>query len=48
MMNGAEETVPETGRVAMVVEDNDKSAAVLRLFLEAEGFAVPAAPRTRC
>jgi DNA-binding response OmpR family regulator len=39
MMN-AEETVPETGRVAMVVEDNDKSAAVLRLFLEAEGFAV--------
>jgi DNA-binding response OmpR family regulator len=39
MMN-AEETVPDTGRVAMVVEDNDKSAAVLRLFLEAEGFAV--------
>jgi DNA-binding response OmpR family regulator len=40
IMIGAETTVPETKRVAMVVEDDDKSAAVLRLFLEAEGFAV--------
>lgn len=39
-MNRAEKAVPKTGRVALVVEDNDKSAAVLRLFLEAEGFAV--------
>ena len=39
-MNRAKKAVPETERVALVVEDNDKSAAVLRLFLEAEGFAV--------
>ena len=39
-MNRAEKAVPEAERVALVVEDNDKSAAVLRLFLEAEGFTV--------
>jgi DNA-binding response OmpR family regulator len=30
----------EKERIALVVEDNDKSADVLRLFLEAEGFTV--------
>jgi signal transduction histidine kinase len=30
----------ERERVALVIEDNDKSADVLRLFLEAEGFTV--------
>jgi DNA-binding response OmpR family regulator len=40
IMNRAEKAVPKSERVALVVEDNDKSAAVLRLFLEAEGFAV--------
>ena len=43
-MNKANELVAETGkpgaRVAMVVEDDEPSALVLRKFLEAEGLTV--------